>query len=59
MADLTQFTAIQLLGLYRSGEASPVEATQAVLQRIARLNPLPNAFCLIDEAAAMASARQR
>ena len=58
MADLTQCTAIQLLGLYRSGEASPVEATQAVLQRIARLNPLLNAFCLIDEAAAMASARQ-
>ena len=58
MADLTQCTAIQLLGLYRSGAASPVEATQAVLQRIARLNPLLNAFCLIDEAAAMASARQ-
>ena len=58
MTDLTQFTAIQLLGLYRTGEASPVEATQAVLQRIARLNPLLNAFCLIDEAAAMASARQ-
>ena len=58
MADLTQCTAIELLGLYRSGAASPVEATQAVLQRIARLNPLLNAFCLIDEAAAMASARQ-
>jgi aspartyl-tRNA(Asn)/glutamyl-tRNA(Gln) amidotransferase subunit A len=57
MADLTQCTATQLLGLYRSGQASPVEATQAVLQRIARLNPLLNAFCLIDEAAAMASAQ--
>jgi len=56
MADLTQCTATQLLDLYRSGQASPVEATQAVLQRIARLNPLLNAFCLIDEAAAMASA---
>ncbi len=56
MADLTQCTATQLLGLYRSGQASPVEATQAVLQRIARLNPLLNAFCLIDESAAMASA---
>ena len=56
MADLTQCTATQLLGLYRSGQASPVEATKAVLQRIARLNPLLNAFCLIDEAAAMASA---
>jgi aspartyl-tRNA(Asn)/glutamyl-tRNA(Gln) amidotransferase subunit A len=58
MADLTQCTATQLLGLYRSGEASPVEATQAVLQRISRLHPLLNAFCLVDEAAAMASAHQ-
>jgi len=57
MADLTQCTATQLLGLYRSGEASPVDATQAVLQRIARLNPVLNAFCLIDEKAALASAR--
>ncbi|NDF06158.1 MAG: amidase, partial [Betaproteobacteria bacterium] len=56
MADLTQCTATQLLDLYRSGQASPVEATQAVLERIARLNPLLNAFCLIDEAAALASA---
>ena len=58
MAYLTQCTATQLLGLYRSGEASPVEATQAVLQRISRLNPLLNAFCLVEEAAAMASAHQ-
>jgi aspartyl-tRNA(Asn)/glutamyl-tRNA(Gln) amidotransferase subunit A len=57
MADLTQCTATQLLGLYRSGQASPVEATQAVLQRIARLNPVLNAFCWVDEAAALASAR--
>jgi hypothetical protein len=56
MADLTQCTAKQLLGLYRSGQASPVEATQAVLERIARLNPLLNAFCWVDETAAMASA---
>ena len=58
MDDLTQCTATQLLGLFRSGQASPVEATQAVLQRIARFNPSLNAFCLIDEEAAMASARQ-
>jgi aspartyl-tRNA(Asn)/glutamyl-tRNA(Gln) amidotransferase subunit A len=42
--------------MYRSGQASPVEATQAVLERIARLNPVLNAFCLIDEAAALTSA---
>ena len=56
--DLTQCTATQLLSLFRSGEASPVQATQAVLQRIERLNPLLNAFCWVDEAAATASARQ-
>ena len=57
MADLTQCTATQLLNLYRRGEASPVEATQAVLLRIARLNPLLNAYCWIDDNAALASAR--
>ncbi|WP_396434840.1 amidase [Limnohabitans sp.] len=55
--DLTQTPAHELLALYRSGQTSPVEVTQAVLQRIARLNPHINAFCLVDEAAAMASAR--
>ncbi len=57
MADLSQCTATQLLNLYRRAEASPVEATQAVLLRIARLNPLLNAYCWIDDNAALASAR--
>jgi len=56
--DLTQCTATQLLGLFRRGEASPVQATQAVLQRIDKLNPLLNAFCWVDEASALANARQ-
>ena len=56
MTQLTSCTATELLALYRSGQASPVEATQAVLERIARLNPLLNAFCLVDEQAALASA---
>ena len=55
--DLTQTPAHELLALYRSGQASPVEATQAVLQRIERVNPKINAFCLVDEKAALASAR--
>ncbi len=54
---LTDCTATELLALYRSGAASPVEATQAVLQRIERLNPQLNAFCLVDGEAALASAR--
>ena len=56
-ADLADASASQLLALYRAGQASPVEATRAVLARIARLNPVLNAFCLVDEEAALASAR--
>ncbi|MBA3604973.1 MAG: amidase [Acidimicrobiia bacterium] len=50
--DLTQCTATELLDRYRRGEASPVEATQAVLERIDRLDRHLNAFCLVaaDEA---------
>jgi len=55
--DLTQCPAHELLALYRSGQASPVEATQAVLARTDRLNPQLNAFCLVDADAALASAR--
>ena len=55
--DLTQCTATDLLDLYRRGEASPVEATSAVLERIEKVNPTINAFCLVDADAALASAR--
>ena len=55
--DLTQCPAHELLQLYRSGQASPVEATQVVLARIERLNPQINAFCVVDPDAALASAR--
>jgi aspartyl-tRNA(Asn)/glutamyl-tRNA(Gln) amidotransferase subunit A len=55
--DLTQCTAHELLRLYRTGQASPIEATQAVLARIEQLNPQINAFCLVDATSALASAR--
>ncbi len=42
---LTECTASELLALYRSGAASPVEVTEAVLKRIEQLNPTLNAFC--------------
>ena len=54
---LAEFTATELLRAYRSGTASPVEATQAVLARIERLNPQLNAFCLVDAEAALQQAR--
>jgi aspartyl-tRNA(Asn)/glutamyl-tRNA(Gln) amidotransferase subunit A len=56
--DLADASATQLLQLYASRQATPLEATQAVLARIARCNPILNAFCWLDEAAALDSARQ-
>ncbi len=56
--DLCSLPATELLQLYRTRKASPVEATRAVLARIARLNPVLNCFCLVDEKAALASARE-
>ena len=56
-SDLIQRSAHELIDLYRSGAASPVEVTQAVIARTARVNPLINAFCLIDEEAALSSAK--
>src|SRR5438105_1970801 len=54
---LTDCTATDLLALYRSGQASPVEATQAVLARIERLNPKLLAYCHVAPEDAVASAR--
>jgi aspartyl-tRNA(Asn)/glutamyl-tRNA(Gln) amidotransferase subunit A len=56
--DLADSTGGELVRLFRSGKASPVEATRAVLRRIERLNPRYNAFCLIDPERALAAARQ-
>lgn len=55
--DLALCSATELIRLYRTKRASPVEATDAVMACIRRLNPVLNAFCLIDEEAALASAR--
>jgi aspartyl-tRNA(Asn)/glutamyl-tRNA(Gln) amidotransferase subunit A len=55
--DLADCSASELLSLYRSGQASPVLATQAVLARIDRHNPELRAFCLVDHDAALDSAR--
>jgi aspartyl-tRNA(Asn)/glutamyl-tRNA(Gln) amidotransferase subunit A len=57
MCDLADCTATELLALYRSGQASPVDATRAVLARIERVNPVLNAFCLVAADEALAQAR--
>lgn len=55
--DIAWMSAAELISAYRAKTLSPVEATQAVLDRLERLNPVLNAFCLVDPAAALESAR--
>lgn len=55
--NLTECTATELLALYRSKQASPVEATQAALARIDKLDRTLTAFCLVAADEALASAR--
>jgi aspartyl-tRNA(Asn)/glutamyl-tRNA(Gln) amidotransferase subunit A len=55
--DLADCTATELLQLYRTQQASPLEATESVLARIAKVDPALNAFCVVDPDAARAAAR--
>lgn len=55
--DLGEMTAAALSRLFASGAASPVEATAAALDRIARFNPAVNAFAFVVPEAAMDAAR--
>jgi aspartyl-tRNA(Asn)/glutamyl-tRNA(Gln) amidotransferase subunit A len=56
-SNLADASATELMNLYRSRQASPVEATRAVLARIAELDKTLNAFCLVDEESALADAK--
>jgi aspartyl-tRNA(Asn)/glutamyl-tRNA(Gln) amidotransferase subunit A len=55
--DLADCTATELIALFRSGQASPLEATQAVLARIDRVEPQLNAFVRVAREEALAAAR--
>lgn len=58
--DLADCTATQLLQLYRSRQASPVEAASAVFARLDKYNDVLNAFCFTaPEQAAQAAAASR
>jgi len=56
--DLCYTPATKLIPLIRSKKLSPVELTRAVLERIEKLNPKLNAFCLVTAEAAMKAARE-
>ena len=55
--DITRLPATELLRRYQDKSLSPVEVTQAVLDRIEHDNPVVNAFCIVDPKQALASAR--
>ncbi|MEI4472462.1 amidase [Frigidibacter sp. MR17.24] len=53
---LHDLTAAELSAAYRQRSLSPVEVTEAVLERAEALNPALNAFCHIDHDGARAAA---
>ena len=53
--DPALLTAEQLLSLYATRQLSPVEALQAITERVARRNPALNAFVLLNPAALAAA----
>ncbi|MCG6658862.1 amidase [Halomonas campisalis] len=56
-SDLGLMDAGRLSALFLSGEASPLEATQAAFQRIDRFNDAVNAYVYLDREGAEAAAR--
>jgi aspartyl-tRNA(Asn)/glutamyl-tRNA(Gln) amidotransferase subunit A len=56
--DLTRLQGVDLVAQYRSGELSPVEATQAALEAIDRYDEQVNAFVLVDAEGALAAAKE-
>ncbi|HLJ11085.1 MAG TPA: amidase [Planctomycetaceae bacterium] len=56
--DLAWLSAVELATLIRARKVSPVEATNAALSRIERLNPLLNAFVTVPVEAAKCAAKK-
>ncbi|MEP9384799.1 amidase [Nocardioides sp. KR10-350] len=58
MTGLAELTATELVAGYEAGEFTPVEATRAVLDAVAARDEAVNAFVLVDEERALASAAE-
>lgn len=56
-SDLTLMPATDLARAFRSRNLSPVDVTEAVLERVQRLDPKVNAFVLVDGDGAIKAAR--
>lgn len=55
--DPTSWTVDVLSSAYRNGAVSPVEITQATLDRVRAIDPIVNAFVWVDDEDALAQAR--
>lgn len=58
MNSIHALSAADMVRLYRRRALSPVEVTRDILDRIARFNPLINAFVFFDSESALAAARR-
>ena len=56
--DLCALSATELVWAYSKKQLSPVDVTRAVLKRIEKLNPILNAFCLLDSDFSLKAAKQ-
>lgn len=56
--DICMLSAVELAGHFERRSLSPVEVARATLERIDALNPVLNAYCLVDHEAALAAARE-
>lgn len=57
-AGIEWLSAAEILAAYRRKELSPVDVVETTLRRAEKLNPVLNAFCLLDPDAAIEAARQ-
>jgi len=58
VSDILSLSAAELVERYRTRRLSPVEAVQAALERIDKLQPIYNAFVLVDQESALRWARE-
>jgi Asp-tRNA(Asn)/Glu-tRNA(Gln) amidotransferase A subunit family amidase len=56
MADLYELDAVELIDLYRQGEASPVEVVESCIGRIETIEPEVNAVVTLCAEEALADA---
>jgi aspartyl-tRNA(Asn)/glutamyl-tRNA(Gln) amidotransferase subunit A len=55
--EILSLPATELIARYRAKRLSPVDVVEATLERIDRLNPIHNAFVVVDPEAALRDAR--